>query len=285
MNHKPLFNPKTSQQVESLMKNLPNSVAVIGERGTGKTYASRYIASSVLQSRDMEINSQYSVYDANEIGIEELRAIQSDLTLKVPGKGEIKRVVVIEHFQLLGQPAQNALLKTLEEPPVDTMIILTIDNEREVLTTILSRVQQVRVLPVDLKSAENYFTKCATEEIKKAYVISDGAVGLMSGLLSNNHSHETSVSIEKAKQILSQPKYKRLASIDVLLKETALTPEQLIDGIIRVLKALQVAKMSDESIVTVSAINQKLDNSLAALHDLQNGVSAKLVLTRLFLSV
>lgn len=54
------------------------------------------------------------------------------------------KVVVIERADELGQAAQSALLKTLEEPPAQSMLILLADQLGLVLPTILSRVRKVR---------------------------------------------------------------------------------------------------------------------------------------------
>lgn len=62
------------------------------------------------------------------------------------------KVAVIDDCEVLSLAAQNALLKTLEEPREDTILILIVEDERTLLPTILSRSQTVRFGP--LKDAE-----------------------------------------------------------------------------------------------------------------------------------
>lgn len=71
------------------------------------------------------------------IGIEEVRNLQKKLFLK-PLKSPTKAVVV-KNAENLTIIAQNALLKSLEEPPENTLVILTVSNKDLLLPTILSR--------------------------------------------------------------------------------------------------------------------------------------------------
>jgi DNA polymerase-3 subunit delta' len=59
-----------------------------------------------------------------------------------------RKVFVIEEADRMNESAQNAILKTLEEPHPDTVFILLSDAEEEVLETIRSRCRVVRLEPV-----------------------------------------------------------------------------------------------------------------------------------------
>jgi len=65
------------------------------------------------------------------------------------------KVAVIESAQLMNDNSANALLKTLEEPPADTHIILTTSQASRLLPTIISRCQSV-VLQADEKLAQDW---------------------------------------------------------------------------------------------------------------------------------
>ncbi|MGB9911048.1 MAG: hypothetical protein ACPLKP_00340 [Microgenomates group bacterium] len=81
--------------------------------------------------------------EENSIQIETIREIKKWLTLKPYfGKG---KVVIIQNGEKLTLPAQNALLKTLEEPPSNTLIIITTQMPELILPTILSRCQIIRI--------------------------------------------------------------------------------------------------------------------------------------------
>ena len=92
------------------------------------------------------------------IGIEAVRQLEKFLALKVPGKAkEHDRAVVLENAHLLTPQAQNALLKTLEEPPAGTVLILTVNHGQSVLPTIRSRAQTVTVERLEKQVLKDYF--------------------------------------------------------------------------------------------------------------------------------
>ncbi|WP_297453337.1 DNA polymerase III subunit [Persephonella sp.] len=79
-----------------------------------------------------------------EIKIDQIRQIIDFLKLKsVSGK-----VVIIEKAEKMNKEAANALLKTLEEPPENSMIILTTSNQNAILPTVVSRTRKIRFKPL-----------------------------------------------------------------------------------------------------------------------------------------
>jgi DNA polymerase-3 subunit delta' len=75
-----------------------------------------------------------------------------------PFEGRYK-VFIIEEADRMNDPAQNALLKTLEEPQPDTVFVLISDREEEVLETIRSRCRVVRMEPVDEQTIVDLLVK------------------------------------------------------------------------------------------------------------------------------
>lgn len=71
--------------------------------------------------------------------ISSIREINQKLSLRAP----VARAVIVEEAQLLTQEAANSFLKTLEEPPRDTIIILTAPNADLVLETVSSRTEHI----------------------------------------------------------------------------------------------------------------------------------------------
>lgn len=81
--------------------------------------------------------------DKKSIGIGQIKELKSYLMQK-PFQNKFK-TTVIEKAGLLTTEAQNALLKTLEEPPAYANLILCIEKEGDLLPTILSRCQKIYV--------------------------------------------------------------------------------------------------------------------------------------------
>src|SRR4030067_955560 len=84
--------------------------------------------------------------------------MQRDLAFR-PYEGK-RRVCILTTADRMAPEIPNTLLKTLEEPPLHTMIILLANSARQILPTILSRCQQIHFNPVPLSD----FTKWLTEK-------------------------------------------------------------------------------------------------------------------------
>ncbi|MGD9417367.1 MAG: ATP-binding protein [Verrucomicrobiota bacterium JB025] len=81
---------------------------------------------------------------SRRIGVEEIRNLEQTLHLAAPG-GAMKVGVIVEADRMNDQAA-NAFLKTLEEPPEHTMLILLTANPQRLLPTILSRCVRVPLI-------------------------------------------------------------------------------------------------------------------------------------------
>ncbi len=81
-----------------------------------------------------------------------VRALIGEIAL-LPVEGG-RRVVVVEAAHRLNDDAQNALLKTLEEPPAGVTVILCADDEEHLLDTVRSRCARLRLGPVAGRAIE-----------------------------------------------------------------------------------------------------------------------------------
>ncbi len=130
-----------------------------GSRGTGKTSAARLLAKSLNctgRSRDsaepcnkcqscLEVLAG-SALDLIEIdaasnrGIDEIRDLREKVNL-APALGPYK-VYIIDEAHMLTEPAFNALLKTLEEPPAHVVFVLCTTDAQKIPLTVIGRCQQ-----------------------------------------------------------------------------------------------------------------------------------------------
>lgn len=79
--------------------------------------------------------------DKGGIKIGQVRKLCKDLTY--PPYESAMRVVILEDVHTMRLEAANSLLKTLEEPPENNLLILTADSSQEILATLTSRCQVV----------------------------------------------------------------------------------------------------------------------------------------------
>ena len=75
------------------------------------------------------------------IKIDQIRRLTKELSY--PPYESVMRVVVLEDVQTMRREAANSLLKTLEEPPENNLLILTAEASQDILATLTSRCQVV----------------------------------------------------------------------------------------------------------------------------------------------
>lgn len=157
-----------------------------GERGTGKTTAARLLAKAVncLEGIQAETcgNCEHcqaiangSFLDLIEMdaashrGIDDIREIR-ELTQFAPGAGRY-RVYIIDEVHQLSAPAKDALLKTLEEPPPQTLFVLATTEPHRVPATIRSRTQHLtfrRIGVLELTAQLRAIAEAEDAEIEEA---------------------------------------------------------------------------------------------------------------------
>ncbi len=101
--------------------------------------------------------------------VDQVREVRRTLTLK-PYQSKY-RVALFLRFQEANDNAANALLKTLEEAPSYAVLILTVDNPEQLLPTIVSRCEVVRLRALPLDAVES-FLKQHGADVDKARLLS-----------------------------------------------------------------------------------------------------------------
>lgn len=107
-----------------------------------------------------------------------IRALEREANF-MPYEGNA-RFFIIDDAEKMNDSAANALLKTLEEPPPTTYIVLITSRPDSLLPTIRSRCQLIRFAPVDIATIEQYLIKdraFSHDEARLAARFSRGSVG------------------------------------------------------------------------------------------------------------
>ena len=140
----------------SIKKNKINHAYMFeGIDGIGKKKLSQELAKILLDTENVESTPDYiNIYpDGNSIKISQIRKLQSDIIVK-PHKQY--KIYIINQSESMTIEAQNALLKTLEEPPEYAIIILITSNKESLLDTIKSRCEIIKFLPISIVDLNNY---------------------------------------------------------------------------------------------------------------------------------
>jgi len=102
---------------------------------------------------DPDKHGELIPHEYGEIRIDQIRNLQKTLNLR-PYQAKY-RVLIFPRFQQANAPAANALLKTLEEAPAHAVLLLTADTPEQLLPTIVSRCEVLRLRPLSLDAIES----------------------------------------------------------------------------------------------------------------------------------
>lgn len=224
-------------------KDLPHAFLFSGPKGAGKTTSARLIAKLFNCDTPLKSGAPCGKCDnckaiadgrfldvleldaASNRGIDEIRQLRDTIAL-TPSAGKYK-VYIIDEVHMLTTEAFNALLKTLEEPPVHAIFILATTDPQKVPATIKSRcVHYVfgRAKPDELDSALKRIMKeekisIEADGLEVIRDLSDGAFRDAIKFLEQLSFHKGKVTGEVARKILAASEEKVVDSFLSALKE------------------------------------------------------------------
>lgn len=237
---------------EDIVKHFKNSIELgkvshayilNGEKGSGKRTMAAVVAKS-LQCEEggpdpcgkchsclqAESNNQPDIIwvkheKPNLITVDEIREqIVNDVNLK-PYSSRYK-IYIIPDAQLMNPQAQNALLKTLEEPPEYAIILLLANGIGKFLPTVLSRCIILNFKPVEPLHVVEYLTNQLNVDQRKARFCTDFAQG----------------NLGKAIRLAISPEY-----------------NELLEDSVRILRRIQDMEMEDVIAAVKNLGKYKLD--------------------------
>lgn len=154
---------------------------IVGNDGIGKSIIAGYMSNQIINGTDdvesVDIVKYYP--SSNSFGVDDVRNIINEVSKK-PYEGD-KKVLVLYKCDKLTIQAQNALLKTIEEPPKGVYLILLSDSLETILDTIKSRCQIYKLTPLNKEEISIYiedkYTDLTSEDKKSALAYSAGVPG------------------------------------------------------------------------------------------------------------
>lgn len=164
------IHPRTKQQLAILIDDLPQSMVFTGPEGVGLSSIVSYTAEQlkttpiyVLPEKDDKVDT-----DKGVITVDVIRRLY-DVTKTIETG---TRLIVIDYGERMGIQAQNAFLKLLEEPGVNTHFIVLTHAVSKLLPTIRSRVQVTEVQPITtIQSNELLDELRVTDPTKRAQLL------------------------------------------------------------------------------------------------------------------
>jgi len=279
-----VLHPTSEKHLEQVLQYPTHAVLLSGPLGIGKTIIAADLAKQLLQVETLENQAYFRVVKPVKgvILIEQIRELIGFFQLKVPGKGAIKRVAIIEDAETMGREAQNALLKQLEEPPTDSVLILTASEPQQLLPTIRSRTQIVMLAsPSSEDLKKNFVGSGYDEKTVAAALLRSGTNVAEATKLLVSPSEDTVLSL--VKQVLGGTSYDRLLMVDSLSKQKDNAAE-----FVSTLATVSMASLEAAASRGATSV-ERWKNILQASHIAQqafdrNG-NAKIVLTELMLAL
>lgn len=182
-----------------LQDRLAHAYLFVGPRGTGKTSTARIFAKAlnctngpridfdpdedvcieIAEGRSLDV---LEIDGASNNGVEQVRELRENVRF-APARGQF-RIYYIDEVHMLTSGAFNALLKTLEEPPVHVKFIFATTEPHKILPTILSRCQRFDLRRIPTKVIADHLLHIAREEGVQlsdaaAHTVARGAEGGM----------------------------------------------------------------------------------------------------------
>ncbi len=173
---------------------------------------------AAMQHPDLAVIQAES--EGGVLKVDQVREVQRSLSLK-PYQARY-RVALFLRFQEANPNAANALLKTLEEAPPHVILLLTADNAEQLLPTIVSRCEILRLRPLPVTEVEAHLNAQGADATTARLLahLSGGRPGAALNLLADPSALDfRSERLDDLLSLLPAPRVDRFAYAEKLAKD------------------------------------------------------------------
>jgi len=242
------INPITQKLLDILVRDLPQSIVFTGPEGVGLSasvaYVSKLIKANpiyILPEKDEKID-----LEKGTVTVDVIRRLYA-MTKTIESK---KRLIVIDYAERMGVQAQNAFLKLLEEPGVNTHFILLTHNAPSLLPTIRSRVQITEIHPISSEQSDLLLDELKITEATKRSQLLFIASGLPALLIlyagDTNAFEKRAQLIREARTYLQGTIYDRLKIAASFKDDRKLALTMLLDAMKLLKSSLSTGKNPEQ---------------------------------------
>lgn len=264
-------------------KRLPSSLIFTGQNGIGKqTFALEFAKSLNCPNLDENFNScdkclicqritngQFADCkvispDGQFIKVEQVRSVIDEVYYR-PFEGKY-RVYIFENAERMREQAANALLKTLEEPPTTSIIILITSSLDSLLATIRSRTIKLHFSPLQSQNLKTYldqnYPKPESEQ-KLLIALAQGSIGRALSIDLSEYLERRKYSLEMLETLIKQKdnKARALKLAENLGRKERKEFDLYLEAILLLIQDLTYLQVSPD----IEIINFDITNQLLAL--------------------
>lgn len=187
-------------------KSLANAfaLALLCEKGKAEPCMQCHACKQVLSDNHPDL-IHVTHEKPNSIGVDDIREQIND-TIMVRPYSSYYKIYIVDEAEKMTQQAQNALLKTIEEPPSYAIIILLTTNQEAFLPTILSRCVQLKLKPLRDFVVKNYLVEALHVPETDADVYAAFARGNLGKAISLVYSEDFKLMHQEVLRLLKQIK-------------------------------------------------------------------------------
>ncbi|NTW71027.1 MAG: DNA polymerase III subunit delta' [Eubacteriaceae bacterium] len=225
------------------------------------------------------------------IKIQQIRDMQKSMMIK-PYEGD-KKVYLVNSCESMGVPAQNSLLKILEEPSGSTMVILVANSKKSILPTILSRCQILNFNPLAKASFVTIMTDeygTDADEADLLFQLTQGRIDEAGKMIRYPEKKNEYRIIEEHLDLLRKGNVEKIFDITKMAKEKGIDDIKLTDYLliyfrnILINKALKVENY-DEDCLTIPEINDIIERIIDIQSNTKINVNMQLQVESLLLKI
>ena len=273
------LNDTVHELLSSFATNPTGSILISGNVGSGLSTAIRYLISSIYGQNVRP--GETIVVESGKI--EEVRQLIDQIS-RTRVNIQKPRLVIIDDAHKLTAESQNALLKSLEEPPERTHFVLATSQLDKLLSTVISRTHHIKLRRPSREDLREIFSAVDDPTFDHAYNMSDGWPGALQEILEDSSAdNDIQIQVAMAKKFLSSSAYDRQISLRKNDDKEYLG--QLLEGLHRVsMGATRVyAKKGDRENTQIWKARVDLLSSVGQMH--RDKINPKLLGAKLSLEL
>lgn len=208
-------------------KKFPHAYLFVGPEGVGKKTLALEFSKKVLNTDNLKTHPDFQILGSTEeIGVKDMHEFIEKLSFK-PFFGK-KKISVINNSENLNLQSSNALLKTLEEPSLSSIIIL-IANSRKLLPTLFSRCQVFNFNSLSIKGLKQFAAEKNIAVSSEIFPVCFGRPAkLVEFMEREDQMKQVQDSINRFTEIRKQSKAERLLKIGELSKKSSEELKEII---------------------------------------------------------